>query len=82
LAHSALADGLALGGDAEAANDAYRTAADLLEQQGRWRDATNACRAWARMLRENGHEEQALDVLDRAAELGTRAAPEGARAGH
>jgi transcriptional regulator with XRE-family HTH domain len=82
LAHSALADGLALGGDAEAANDAYRTAADLLEQQGRWRDATNACRAWARMLRESGHEEQALDVLDRAAELGTRAAPEGARAGH
>jgi hypothetical protein len=34
------------------------------------------------MLRESGHEEQALDVLDRAAELGTRAAPEGARAGH
>ncbi len=45
--------------------------------QGRWRDATEACRAWARLLRTNGHEEQALDVLDRATELGLRAAPAG-----
>jgi transcriptional regulator with XRE-family HTH domain len=82
LAQAALANGLALDGDAQAADEAFRRAVELLVTQGRWRDATNACRAWARMLRENGHEEQALDVLDRAAELGTRAAPEGARAGH
>ncbi len=34
-----------------------------------------ACRAWGRMLREAGREEQALDVLERAAELGMKAAP-------
>jgi transcriptional regulator with XRE-family HTH domain len=82
LAEFALADGLALGGDVSAAGDAYQTASDLLEQQGRWRDATNACRAWARMLREQGDEQRAIDVLDRAAELGTRAAPDGARTAH
>jgi hypothetical protein len=32
------------------------------------------------MLREQGREEQALDVLDRAAELGMRAAPDAAHA--
>jgi hypothetical protein len=31
------------------------------------------------MLRTTGHEEQALDVLDRATELGLRAAPTDAR---
>ena len=37
-----------------------------------------ACRAWGRLLRDNGRETQALDVLDKAAELGMRAAPEAA----
>jgi transcriptional regulator with XRE-family HTH domain len=82
LAHAALANGLALNGDVQAADEAFTRAVDLLVEQGRWRDATNACRAWARMLREQGDEQRAIDVLDRAAELGTRAAPEGARTGH
>jgi transcriptional regulator with XRE-family HTH domain len=82
LATFAFADAQALAGDFAAATECYERAAKLLEGAGRWHAASSACRMWGRMLRENGHEEQALDVLDRAAELGTRAAPEGARAGH
>jgi tetratricopeptide (TPR) repeat protein len=80
LAHFALADGLALDGSLDAAHAAYGRAVELLEQQGRWRDAANACRAWARALRHSGREEQALDVLDHAAELGTRTSTAGAHA--
>ncbi|MEN3343246.1 MAG: hypothetical protein V7644_2650 [Actinomycetota bacterium] len=80
LAYSALADGLALGGELDEAAGAYESAVALLEQQGRWRDATNACRAWSRMLRKNGREEHALDVLERAADLGLRASPAESRA--
>jgi transcriptional regulator with XRE-family HTH domain len=79
LAFAALGDGLALAGEYPGADEAYRRASDLLEAQGRWRDATQACRSWAQMLRATGHEEQALDVLDRAAELGLRATPTDAR---
>ena len=79
LAFAALGDGLALAGEYPGADEAYRRAADLLEAQGRWRDATQACRSWAQMLRATGHEEQALDVLDRATELGLRATPTDAR---
>jgi transcriptional regulator with XRE-family HTH domain len=80
LALSALGDGLTLNGDTDAADDAYRRGLELLESEGRWRDATTACRAWARMLRKVGREQQALDVLDRAAELAMRATPADARA--
>jgi transcriptional regulator with XRE-family HTH domain len=73
----ALGDGLALEGSYPAADDAYRRAVDLLEERHQWREATQACRAWARMLRDAGREDQALDVLDRAAELGLRNAPAG-----
>jgi transcriptional regulator with XRE-family HTH domain len=79
LAYSALAEGQAACGDFGAAHDAYARAVDLLEEHGRWRDAASACRAWAHMLREQGRDQQALDVLDRAAEFGVRAAPETAR---
>lgn len=74
-AFASLGDGLALSGETPAADEAYRRAVDLLESQGRWRDAANACRSWARMLRDAGQEEQALDVLERAAELGMRLTP-------
>jgi transcriptional regulator with XRE-family HTH domain len=79
LALSALGDGLTLAGDTDAADDAYRRGLDLLESEGRWRDATTACRSWARMLRQVGREQQALDVLDRAADLAMRATPADAR---
>jgi transcriptional regulator with XRE-family HTH domain len=79
LAFGALGDALALSGETPGADEAYRRSVALLEEQGRWRDASAACRAWARMLRQVGREQQALDVLDRAAELGLRATPADAR---
>ena len=71
----ALADGLALEGAVDEADGAYAQAVGLLEERGQWREATQARRAWARLLRGAGRERQALDVLDRAAELGLRTAP-------
>jgi transcriptional regulator with XRE-family HTH domain len=76
----ALADAVAATGALDEADDLYARAVDLLESSGRWRNASTACRAWGRLLRENGREDRALDVLDRAAELGMRATPETARA--
>jgi transcriptional regulator with XRE-family HTH domain len=75
VAYASLADGFALAKETDAADDAYGRAVNLLENGGRWREATNACRGWARMLRQVGREDQALDVLDRAAGLAMRAAP-------
>lgn len=66
----ALAEGLALQGHHQVADDAFREAVAILEQRRRRREAVLAYRAWARMLRESGHEQRALDVLDRAADLG------------
>lgn len=75
----ALADALALTGEANEASATYRQAVDLLEATGQWRSASVAARSWGRLLREQGQESEALDVLDRAAELGMRATPEGIR---
>jgi transcriptional regulator with XRE-family HTH domain len=80
VALHALADALSMGGDVAGADDAYRQAVDLLEQGGRWRDASTACRSWGRLLREQSRESEAMDVLDRAAEFATRVTPETARA--
>jgi transcriptional regulator with XRE-family HTH domain len=80
IALYSLADSLVMAGDAEAARDAYSQAVTLLESGGRWRDAAAACRAWGKLLRESGHESDALDVLDRAAELGMRSTPDTAHA--
>jgi transcriptional regulator with XRE-family HTH domain len=79
-ARHALGDGLALVGEHAAADEAYRRAVDVLEQHNQWRDATTACRSWAKMLRELGREEQAMDVLERGTEFGMRQSPAEARA--
>jgi tetratricopeptide (TPR) repeat protein len=71
----ALGDGLALQREWDAANEAYRRAVDQLASQNRWRDATQACQAWGKMLRAAGRESQALDVLERASELRLRVTP-------
>jgi len=76
-----LADGLALKGESADADAAYREAVDILEAEGRVRPAANAARSWGNMLRAGGDEARALDVLDRAAELGMRATPQHARSG-
>jgi tetratricopeptide (TPR) repeat protein len=67
----ALAEGLALTGDTDAANDAFRQATTLLESQGHRRDYIEAYRAWGKFLRRVGREEEALEVLERAADLAT-----------
>lgn len=74
-AHHALGDGLSLMGDHVAAGKAFRHAVDILEEHQQWRDATTACRSWAKMLRELGQEQLALDVLERGTELSMRAVP-------
>jgi transcriptional regulator with XRE-family HTH domain len=76
----ALADALVLTGETSEASTTYKQAVDLLEITGQWRSASAAARSWGRLLREQGQESEALDVLDRAAELGMRATPEGVRA--
>jgi transcriptional regulator with XRE-family HTH domain len=75
-AHWALADGFALQGDPDAASAAFRRGVDLLERHRRWREAAEAGRAWARVLREAGRADQALDVLERSAEFALRLSPE------
>jgi tetratricopeptide (TPR) repeat protein len=76
----ALADALAASGDIDEALRSYERAVTLLEESGRWRNASSACRAWGRVLRDQSRETEAMDVLDRAAELGLRAAPDTAHA--
>jgi transcriptional regulator with XRE-family HTH domain len=71
----ALGEGLALIGELGEADLCFEQASDILERQHQWRDATSACRSWAKMLREIGREEKAMDVLERAAELATRVTP-------
>ena len=80
LALAALGDALALTGDV----DRRRTTrtprrSTLLEEQGRWRDARRPPAArGAACCGRSAARQQALDVLDRAAELGMRATPDGA----
>jgi tetratricopeptide (TPR) repeat protein len=69
LALWALADATALKDDVRDANGIYERAVSLLSEQGRWRDAANCCRSWGRLLRREGRETEALDVLERAADL-------------
>jgi tetratricopeptide (TPR) repeat protein len=73
LAWAALADALALQ-DKEEADRTFRKATDLLADHGHQVDLNEAYRAWARYLRKTGRESEALDILDRAAQLGSSAA--------
>src|SRR3954454_15882016 len=65
----ALAESLALTGDTDGAHDAFRQATTLLEEEGHRRDYVEAYRAWGKFLRRSGREEEALEVLERAADL-------------
>ncbi len=65
----ALAEAKALKGDVDGANDAFRQANDLLGEHGHRRDHIEAHRAWGKFLRRAGREDQALEVLERAADL-------------
>jgi tetratricopeptide (TPR) repeat protein len=65
----ALAQGLALDSSNGDAHDAFRRAAELLEEHGQPGEAAAALRAWARLLRNESREAEALDVLERAADF-------------
>jgi tetratricopeptide (TPR) repeat protein len=68
VAWAVLAEALALQ-DKEEAHETFRKAADLLERHGHQVDLNETFRSWARYLRKAGRESEALDVLDRAAQL-------------
>jgi tetratricopeptide (TPR) repeat protein len=51
------------------ANETFERAVALIEEHGRQIEKADALRAWARYLRRSGRESEALDVLDRAAQL-------------
>jgi len=68
LAWAALADAVAQQDKAEA-DGTFRKATELLEQHGHQVDLAETYRSWARFLRKAGRESDALDVLDRAAQL-------------
>jgi len=74
-AYAALGNGLALQHRIEEAEAAFRRGVDLLEETHRWREAYQACRAWANLVRDAGRQQEALDLLDRAAELALHAPP-------
>lgn len=74
-AYAALGQGLALQHQNDEADEAFSRGVDLLEETHRWREAALACRAWAHLLRTSKREQQALDVLDRAAQLALRTRP-------
>jgi transcriptional regulator with XRE-family HTH domain len=64
-AHAALAE--ANLDDLEAAQREFAHAIELLESERRWQEATAVSQLWGEALRGAGREEEALDVLDRAA---------------
>lgn len=66
----ALAEGYGLEGDIDAADAAFRQAVELLAGHRPSRDSAAACRSWAKLLRRAGREQEALDVLERAVEIG------------
>ena len=68
----ALAEGLALKGDIDAAGKEFDRAVKLLSENRRLREAAQAARGWGRMLRNAGREAEALDVLERATDLAVR----------
>jgi tetratricopeptide (TPR) repeat protein len=68
LALAAIAAGLALLDD-PSADTVYREAIVLLEEHGTRRERNEILRAYGRYLRTQGRDQQALDVLDRAAQV-------------
>jgi tetratricopeptide (TPR) repeat protein len=65
----ALGEGLALTGETDAAHESFQKATSLLEKEGHRRDYVEAYRAWGKFLRRSGREDEALEVLERAADL-------------
>ena len=71
----ALAEGLTLQGDHNAADDAFRHAVEALDSGTRFREAAQCCRRWAKVLRDAGRDAEALDALERATDYAVRSQP-------
>jgi tetratricopeptide (TPR) repeat protein len=69
----ALARGLSLQGDTDAAIETYRRAVDLLTVHGRRNNAGRASLDWAALLQEQGRGDEAEPILRRAYDLGVDA---------
>ncbi len=72
----ALGEGLALQGDVDSADHAFRRAVDLLSVNGRRHDAALACASWSRFLQKAGRDDEAARVRQRATDLGLSIQPE------
>lgn len=73
---AALAEALSLAEDDRAADEAFGRAVTVLAREGPHAKAADAYRAWGKFLRRAGRHEEALDVLERAADLAVRAVPQ------
>lgn len=72
-AQHALAAANVAAGNSDAAEAAFKAALAGMEERRRWREATRVAREWARLLREQGREAEAHDVLERAVSFTERA---------
>ena len=68
----ALAEGHVLERDVSAATEAFRRAVESFEEARKPKDEARAYRAWGRLLRSEGREAEALDALEKAADLAAR----------
>jgi tetratricopeptide (TPR) repeat protein len=75
----ALARGLGLQADVEAAIDTYRRAVDVLSVHGQRHDAGTAALEWSALLREHGRADEAEPILRRAYDLGVDAEAQATR---
>jgi hypothetical protein len=73
LALAAVAEGQALAGE-DGADETFAEALDLLTAHGSGREQNDLLRSYARYLRAEGRESEALDVLERAAAMAAEAA--------
>ena len=72
-AHAALAGAHIAAGDVDRAHAEYEHSVNLFAGENRWQEAAATSRDWAHALRDAGRDQDALDVLDRAAEYAARA---------
>ena len=71
-AHAALAGAHTAAGNVDKAHAEFESAVELLAGETRWQEAAATSRDWAHALRAAGRDQDALDVLDRAAEYAGR----------
>ncbi|MGH3103717.1 MAG: helix-turn-helix domain-containing protein [Gaiellaceae bacterium] len=74
IAWRALGEGLGLQDEIDAATEAFRRSVEQLTLADRTQDCVQTYRTWGRFLREAGREAQALDALEKAADLAVRVA--------